>query len=226
MNSRATARLPLDPGADPIEHASPSPSRSGEVVAFARPLTALIVVPTLHAGAADAGAIDLMHILAPQRASRHRGVERRPAGKRGRGIGRRVRAARRRELQSGHDAALRVRAVAHRAREALRPHPRAWARGGVERHTSRRACAARAAAHHLVQGFPRAERAQAPLQRRDGARRARDRGVGPARRTDRRALPHSVRAHRGRAGEHRSCALRSGGDFGRAASRRSAAPGA
>ena len=63
MNSRATARLPLDPGADSIEQTSPGPKPSGEVVAFARPITALIVVPTLHAGAADAGAIDLMHIL-------------------------------------------------------------------------------------------------------------------------------------------------------------------
>ena len=62
MNSRATARLPLDPGADSIEHAS-QPKPSGAVVAFARPITALIVAPTLHAGAADAGAIDLMHIL-------------------------------------------------------------------------------------------------------------------------------------------------------------------
>src|ERR1044072_6286508 len=61
VNSRATARLPLDPGADSIEHIVPKPP--GEVVAFSRPLTALIVVPTLHAGAADAGAIELMHIL-------------------------------------------------------------------------------------------------------------------------------------------------------------------
>src|ERR1044072_2178440 len=61
VNSRATARLPLDPGADSIQHIVPKPP--GEVVAFSRPLTALIVVPTLHAGAADAGAIELMHIL-------------------------------------------------------------------------------------------------------------------------------------------------------------------
>src|ERR1044072_4001561 len=61
VNSRATARLPLDPGADSIEHIVPKPP--GEVVAFSRPLTAMIVVPTLHAGAADAGAIELMHIL-------------------------------------------------------------------------------------------------------------------------------------------------------------------
>jgi glycosyltransferase involved in cell wall biosynthesis len=33
------------------------------VLAFARPLTVLVVVPTLHAGAADAGAIDLVRIL-------------------------------------------------------------------------------------------------------------------------------------------------------------------
>ena len=61
MNLRATARLPLDPGADSIEHALPKPP--GAVAAFSRPLTVLIVAPTLHAGAADAGAIDLMHIL-------------------------------------------------------------------------------------------------------------------------------------------------------------------
>ena len=54
--------MPLAPGADRIEHV-PKQRPSGEVVAFARPLTALIVVPTLHAGAADAGAIDLVRIL-------------------------------------------------------------------------------------------------------------------------------------------------------------------
>ena len=56
MNLRATARLPLDPGADSIEHTLPRPP--GAVAAFSRPLTVLIVAPTLHAGA-----IDLMHIL-------------------------------------------------------------------------------------------------------------------------------------------------------------------
>ena len=62
MNSRATARLPLDPGAEsqiPIPNTRPP----GEVVALSRPLTALVVAPTLHAGAADAGAIDLVRIL-------------------------------------------------------------------------------------------------------------------------------------------------------------------
>ena len=66
MNSRAHAtRLPLDPGADPIESpAATSNTRStGEVIAFSRPLTVLVAVPTLHAGAADAGAIDLVRIL-------------------------------------------------------------------------------------------------------------------------------------------------------------------
>jgi glycosyltransferase involved in cell wall biosynthesis len=62
VNSRATAtRLPLDPGADPIEPLS-STRPSGEVVPI-RSLTALVVVPTLHAGAAAAGAIDLARIL-------------------------------------------------------------------------------------------------------------------------------------------------------------------
>ena len=66
MNSRAhAARLPLVPGADPVEPTAAMPAvRSiGEVLAFARPLTVLVVVPTLHAGAADAGAIDLVRIL-------------------------------------------------------------------------------------------------------------------------------------------------------------------
>jgi glycosyltransferase involved in cell wall biosynthesis len=64
VNSRAAAtRLPLDPGADQIEPPISRARPTGEVVAFARPLTALIVVPTLHAGAADAGTIDLVRIL-------------------------------------------------------------------------------------------------------------------------------------------------------------------
>jgi glycosyltransferase involved in cell wall biosynthesis len=64
VNSRAAAtRLPLDPGADQIEPPVTRARPTGEVVAFARPLTALVVVPTLHAGAADAGAIDLVRIL-------------------------------------------------------------------------------------------------------------------------------------------------------------------
>lgn len=70
MNARATARLPLDPGADAIEHSIGS-KPSGEVVAFSRPLTALILVPTLHAGAADAGALDLVRIL---RRNGHRAI--------------------------------------------------------------------------------------------------------------------------------------------------------
>jgi glycosyltransferase involved in cell wall biosynthesis len=66
VNSRAHAtRLPLVPGADPTETtiAASSTRSISEAVAFARPLTVLVVVPTLHAGAADAGAIDLVRIL-------------------------------------------------------------------------------------------------------------------------------------------------------------------
>jgi glycosyltransferase involved in cell wall biosynthesis len=64
VNSRTAARLPLTPAADQSNSQLPSSNRqSGEVVAFSRPLTVLVVVPTLHAGAADAGAIDLVRIL-------------------------------------------------------------------------------------------------------------------------------------------------------------------
>jgi glycosyltransferase involved in cell wall biosynthesis len=70
VNSRATAaQLPLAPGADSIEQTLRQ--RPAEVVAFARPLTALILVPTLHAGAADAGALDLVRIL---RRNGHRAI--------------------------------------------------------------------------------------------------------------------------------------------------------
>ena len=65
MNSRATARRPLDPGPEPLETATTSNTRTGgEVVALSGLLTVLVVAPTLHAGAADAGAIDLVRILA------------------------------------------------------------------------------------------------------------------------------------------------------------------
>jgi glycosyltransferase involved in cell wall biosynthesis len=63
--------LPLDPGADHIESTIQKNRPSGEVVAFTRPLTALVVVPTLHAGAADAGALDLVRIL---RGAGHRAI--------------------------------------------------------------------------------------------------------------------------------------------------------
>ena len=64
MNPRAVARLPLDAAARQSDSPSSSSIRSGgEVLTFTRPLSVLIVVPTLHAGAADAGAIDLARVL-------------------------------------------------------------------------------------------------------------------------------------------------------------------
>jgi glycosyltransferase involved in cell wall biosynthesis len=64
VNLRVAARLPLTPAADQSAVPLSSSNRqSGEVIAFSRPLTVLVVVPTLHAGAADAGAIDLVRIL-------------------------------------------------------------------------------------------------------------------------------------------------------------------
>ena len=71
MNSRATAtRLPLAPGADSTDP-NQKERMPGEVVAFTRPLTVLILAPTLHAGAADAGAVDLVRIL---RRNGHRAI--------------------------------------------------------------------------------------------------------------------------------------------------------
>ena len=87
--------------------------------------------------------------------------------------------------------------------------PRAWPRAGLER-LLRRAPDRRAVPDQLVQRLPRAERAQAPLQQRDGARRPRDRRQRPDRRADQRALRHAMGAHRGHPGQHRCRALRSG----------------
>ena len=64
MNSRAAARRPLDPEAEDSQIPVTATNRAfGEVVAFARPLTVLVVAPTMHSGAADAGALDLVRIL-------------------------------------------------------------------------------------------------------------------------------------------------------------------
>jgi glycosyltransferase involved in cell wall biosynthesis len=62
LNSRAYARRPLDSDAE-IEITVAPPKAVGEVVVFSRPLTVLVLAPTLHAGAADAGAVDLVRIL-------------------------------------------------------------------------------------------------------------------------------------------------------------------
>ena len=64
MNSRASARRPLDSDADHHDiEMTPNVRTTGEVVTFSRPLTVLVLAPTLHAGAADAGAVDLVRIL-------------------------------------------------------------------------------------------------------------------------------------------------------------------
>lgn len=64
MNSRAAARRPLGSDAD-HEHIDTMPNARtpGDVVTLSRPLTVLVLAPTLHAGAADAGAVDLVRIL-------------------------------------------------------------------------------------------------------------------------------------------------------------------
>ena len=62
LSSRAYARRPLASDAD-IAISVTTPKATGEVVAFSRPLTVLVLAPTLHAGAADAGAVDLVRIL-------------------------------------------------------------------------------------------------------------------------------------------------------------------
>ncbi len=61
MNSRVAVRHPPDPEVE--KGAIYSTPATGEVVAFTRPLTVLVLAPTMHSGAADSGALDLVRIL-------------------------------------------------------------------------------------------------------------------------------------------------------------------
>jgi hypothetical protein len=112
-----------------------SQQRSGTMAAAAAPLTALIVVPSLEAGAADFGALTLARILA--------GAGHRPI-----------------VVSSGGRLAPDIMAAGADfiAMDTASQNPIVILRNAA-----------------LVQGLPRAERAQAPLQQRDGARRPRDR---------------------------------------------------
>lgn len=58
----SAARLPPAP-VDELDQTVSGNPPLGEVVHLSRPLTVLVVAPTLHAGAADAGAIDLVRML-------------------------------------------------------------------------------------------------------------------------------------------------------------------
>ena len=78
MTLRSTAaRVPLDPASTGFGMDEPTPDRTdcaraeplADAASFDRRLTVFIVVPTLHAGAADSGAIELARIL---RAAGHR----------------------------------------------------------------------------------------------------------------------------------------------------------
>ena len=63
MKQSSAARLPPAPVDDLADRSVSDDHPPGEVVHFSRPLTVLVVAPTLHAGAADAGAIDLVRML-------------------------------------------------------------------------------------------------------------------------------------------------------------------
>ena len=122
-------------------------------------------------------------------------------------------------------AAQRDRAHAARARAPLRRDPCARPRARLER-LLRRAPHRRAVPDQLVQGLPRAEQAQAPLQQRDGARRPRHRG----RATRSPISSTTATARRGSASRWCRAASTSSSSTRRrsrpSASRRCAAPGA
>ncbi len=63
MSRSSNARAPLVHALEPAQAAQPSPVGNDNAPA-ARPLTALIVAPTLEAGAADIGAVETVRILA------------------------------------------------------------------------------------------------------------------------------------------------------------------
>ena len=80
----------------------------------------LIVAPTLDAGAADAGAVELTRILAARRPPRHRRLARRTAGRRRQRGRRRIRRRSTSPATIRRDAAQRLRADAARARAQMR----------------------------------------------------------------------------------------------------------
>ena len=127
-----------------------------------RPLTVLIAVPSLDAGAADDGAIELVRVLA--RAG-HRPVvvstRRTPSG-RSRGGGRRVHPPQHGQQEPVHHSGERLGARAHRAWARLRSRACPWPGAGLER-LSGGTAHARAVPHHLVQGLPRTELGEAAV---------------------------------------------------------------
>jgi glycosyltransferase involved in cell wall biosynthesis len=58
VNSGSAVRRMQPPGSETMQ-----PAQDGHVVAPLRPLTVLVVVPTLQAGAAEMGAVDIVRIL-------------------------------------------------------------------------------------------------------------------------------------------------------------------
>ena len=195
--ARLTRPIPTSPVARPLTAHAGSRRRHA-------PLTVLIVVPSLHAGAADAGAVELVRMLARRPAIARSWCRAAAAWWPTSRRRRRVHRDGCREPQSGRHAAQRHGADAARARtRAATWSTRMAARRGWSA-LLRGAPHRRAVPDQLVQGLPRAERAQAHLQQRDGARRPRDRGQRSDRRSHQRALRHAVGAHRRDSGEHRS----------------------
>ena len=186
-----------------------APDRSN--VTNINPLTVLIVVPSLQAGAADLGVVDLVRILA---AAGNRPIVLSSGGRLEAEIaalgGEFIRA----DVASKNPFVMMRNAAimrAHRPQGALRHHPRAWPRAGMER-MDRVAPDRNSLRHVLVQGIPRTECLQAPLQQRDGARRPDHRGQRPARRIDQPSLRNFLGPDQRRSPGRRSAALRSGHD--------------
>ncbi len=157
MNSGSAARL-AQTDADP---AGPPNAQRGTVTAL-HPLTVLIVVPTLQAGAAEAGAVDLVKILT---VAGHKAIVLSRGGRLEPQIkeagGEFIYA----DVASKNPAimARNVAAISRIVRKSrLRHHPCAWPRAGLER-LHRFQADARAVRHQLVQGLPRTEFAEAPL---------------------------------------------------------------
>ena len=116
MIDRARSHDDFAAGADPLE-----------------PLTVLIVMPTLQAGAADSGVVELVRILA---SAGHEPI----VVSRGGRLAAVIKAAGGDLIEldmASHnpaiDASQRVRNGAHRPRAPLRRHPCAWPRAGMER---------------------------------------------------------------------------------------------
>ena len=179
------------------------------------PIAVLIVVPTLDGGAADAGAVELVRILA---GAGHRAIVVSRAGRLVADVTTAGGEFVPLDVSSNNPVVILRSAfmlVAIGARAAVRLQSMPSAARRLER-VHRRAAVRHSVCDQLVQRIPRTEYLQASVQRHHGARRPCHRIERANRAADQRSLRHALGKDHGGAVQYRSGALQSGKRHARA----------